>query len=340
MLAQGSSGSGAGLHFDEREGSIIVCKTQYTVAGYPLPRAHGSNCAMSFEDLPELPPLIHPAGAAYAARIMDWSRAAQANHSRTVLEVPYGDDYWQKLDVYLPADPAVRDLPLLCFVHGGAWANGCKEWMAFMAPAFCSLPAIFVSISHRLAPAAKYPKPLEDVLDALAWVVRHIGAYGGDTQRIYLGGHSSGGHLAALATLRPDLAARRGIPADVPAACLPMSAPFDLRSDDPVRRQKVSTFLEDLADVREASPVTLAAGNRIPFLIAYGTEDLPELVPQAVEMAAALRVAGCRVEVMALPGLTHFGTHEACRDEQAEWVIRARQWLSDRELVRAHRVND
>ncbi len=283
---------------------------------------------MSFDDLPPLPPLIHPDGAAYAARILEWSRAAQAR-SRTLLDVPFGDDYWQKLDVYLPDDPAAREVPVLCFVHGGAWANGYKEWMGFMAPVFCSLPAIFVSLSHRLAPAAKFPKPLEDVLDGLKWVADNIGKHGGDPNRIFLGGHSSGGHLAALATVRSDLAAQRGLPKNVPAACMPISAPFDLRSDDPVRRMKVSTFLADLADMESASPVLHTAGNRAPFLIAYGTRDLPELIPQAGQMAEALRTSGCRTELMVLSGQTHFDTHETCRNADSQWVVRARQWLSD-----------
>lgn len=282
---------------------------------------------MSFEDLPELPPLIHPDGPAYSARILEWSRLAQ-EQSRTLLDIPFGNDYWQKLDVYLPADSSARDVPVLCFVHGGAWANGYKEWMGFMAPAFCSLPAIFVSISHRLAPLAKFPKPLEDVLDGLKWVSDNIAKHGGDPDRIFLGGHSSGGHLAALATLRSDLAASRGIPKNIPTACMPISAPFDLRSDDPVRRMKVSNFLDDLADTAAASPVLHTSGNHTPFLIAFGTQDLPELLPQARNMAEALANSGSRVELLELKGLTHFGTHEAARDAHSEWVTCARQWLT------------
>ncbi len=282
---------------------------------------------MSFEDLPALPPLIHPAGAAYAKRIMEWSRAAQARCS-TVLDVPYGTDYWQKLDIYLPAERGTGSVPVLCFVHGGAWANGCKEWNGFMAPAFCSLPAIFVSITHRRVPAARFPKPLEDVLDALKWVADNIARHGGDRSRIFLGGHSSGGHLAALATLRKDLASCRGIPQDVPAACMPVSAPFNLRSDDPVRKQKVAAFLEDSADVGRASPVDYASANRIPFLIAYGTKDLPEVIQQADEMTEALRKGGCRADLVAL-ALTHFETHETAHDPDSEWVRRARAWISE-----------
>jgi arylformamidase len=283
---------------------------------------------VSFDDLPPLPPLIHAEGQAYAKRILDWSRQAQST-MRTVLDQPYGTDYWQKVDFYLPdANPGGRALPVLCLIHGGAWANGYKEWMGFMAPAFCSLPAIVVSISHRLAPGTKFPEPLNDVLDALAYVARRAPEFGGDPARVFLSGHSSGGHLAALATVRVDLARERGVPANVPVACFPLSAPYDLSSDDPVRRQKVLAFLADFAQHRDASPLFHVHRMKTPFLVAWGTNDLPEVITQGAAMGTALREAGCRVETMPLEGLAHFQTHEVCRDPNAPWVHRVREWMT------------
>ena len=209
---------------------------------------------MSFDDLPPLPPLIHPDGGRYLEHIMRLGRAAQ-KEARCVLDLPYGPDYWQKLDLYLPADDSGAGLPILCFLPGGAWINGSKEWLAFMAPVLTTLPSVFVALSYRHAPAAKFPAQLDDTIDGLAWVYRNIARWSGDPQRIYLGGHSAGGHLAALATLRHDATEARGLPADLIRACLPISAPFDLMSDDPVRRQKVAAFLANPEDVRAASPI-------------------------------------------------------------------------------------
>jgi arylformamidase len=282
--------------------------------------------AMSFADLPPLPPLIHPDGAAYAQRIMAATRAVQARWP-VAIDQPYGSDYWQKVDVYWPGSRISDRLPVLCFLHGGAWINGCKEWLGFMAPPLLDLPAIFVAVSYRHAPESKFPSQLNDTVDALAWVFRNIGDFGGDPRRIYLGGHSSGGHLAALAAMRPDAIADSGLPSDVIRACLPISAPFDLASDDPVRQRKVAAFLSQPEDIAPASPIHLLAGNKVPFLITFGSADLPELIPQAKQMAAALRGIGAPIELLELPSRDHFATHEECGLRDGMWVKKVRAIL-------------
>ncbi|MGH6797028.1 MAG: alpha/beta hydrolase, partial [Roseiarcus sp.] len=103
--------------------------------------------------------------------------------------------------------------------------------------------------------------------------------------------------------------------------------PFDLAGDDPVRRRKAAAFLARQEDVAPASPIRQVAGNRVPFLIAYGAADLPELIPQAKEMAASLRGAGSPVELLELPGRTHFDTHEDCGRRDGAWVAKVRDAL-------------
>jgi len=281
---------------------------------------------MSFDDLPQLPPLIHPEGGRYVERITQLGRRAQ-QETRCVLDQPYGPDYWQKLDVYLPALNSVSGLPVLCFLPGGAWINGCKEWLAFMAPVLTALPAVFVALSYRHAPAVRFPAQLDDTVEGLAWIFRNVSRWRGDPRRVYLGGHSAGGHLAALATLRRDAIEARGLPADIVRACLPVSVPFDLASDDPVRRQKVSAFLARPEDFRAASPIAHVDGNRTPFLVTCGTVDLPELIPQARRMTTALRDAGSPAELLMLEGRNHFNTHEDCGITDSPWVQKTRALL-------------
>ena len=174
---------------------------------------------MSFDDLPPLPKLLHPGAEEYAERCMAASRKVHAEH-RVLVDCRYGTDYWQKLDVYLPAEPPTGEssgapLPVLLFFHGGAWTSGTKEWMGFMAPALLDAGVIFVSGNYRLAPAARFPEIVDDCVAAAAWVRDNIGRYSGDPERLFVGGHSAGGHLAALVAL--DRPRRR-------AAALPDSA--------------------------------------------------------------------------------------------------------------------
>lgn len=282
---------------------------------------------MSFDDLPPLPPLLQPEAKAYAERISDATRAVQRT-TRTALDQRYGDDYWQKVDVYLPADPSARKLPVLCFMHGGAWVNGTKEWMGFMAPPLLDLPAIFVSVNYRLAPAARYPAPLYDCFEAVAWVHRNIARFGGDPGAIFIGGHSAGGHLAALVTLRRDILAAHGLPPNVIKACFPVSGAFDLRDPNPapgsMEERVYTSFLARPEDDAEASPVLHTAGNETPFFLTWGSRDMPALIAQGKAMAAALPG---RVASQEFPGLDHFEMSEEAGRADSPWIRTVRRWM-------------
>ena len=145
---------------------------------------------MSFDDLPPQTP-INPNADAYAVTCLERSKAA-ADAGRTVLDVAYGPDYWQKIDIYLPKDPADEPLPVLLFFHGGNFTHGYKEWCGFMAPTITAFPAIFVSGSYRLAPTASYRAIMEDAFAAFSWLREHIAEHGGDPTRMFIGGHSAG----------------------------------------------------------------------------------------------------------------------------------------------------
>jgi arylformamidase len=281
---------------------------------------------MSFDDLPPLPPLIYPEARGYAERISEASRRVQRER-RCVLDVSYGSDYWQKVDIFLPEKPE-QSAPVLCFLHGGAWVNGCKEWMGFMAPPLLDLPAVFVSISYRLAPTVRYPDPVEDCFNALAWVHENIGHYGGDPARLHIGGHSAGGHLAALLALRPAKLQAHGVPAAAVKACYPVSGVFDLRpgvqGESP--RTMAHAFLGGDALAAEASPIC-HAGRGVPFLIAFGEHDLPELVVQNRNMIETLNDVGADVKMIEFAGFNHFDTNESCGSADNEWVRTVRDWM-------------
>jgi arylformamidase len=181
---------------------------------------------LPFANLPAQSP-INLRADAYAEVSVRLSRLA-AMTTRCVLDVPYGDHPEQRLDIYLPADPTLRDLPVFVNIHGGAWTHGFKEWMGLNAPPIVAVPAIYVSLGYRLAPHARFPAPFDDCLAAFAWVFRNIAKHGGSPDRLFVGGHSAGGQLAALIALRTDLHARHGLPKGVVKACLPTSGVFDM----------------------------------------------------------------------------------------------------------------
>ncbi|HEX2889490.1 alpha/beta hydrolase [Vineibacter terrae] len=284
---------------------------------------------MSFDDLPHLPPLLNPGAAEYAARCMAATRLVQKN-TKVLVDCRYGSDYWQKLDVYLPAAAGASSLPCLVFFHGGAWINGTKEWMGFMAPPILSAPAIFVAANYRLAPAVKHPALVEDCLDALAWVRARLAQWGGDPDRLFVGGHSAGGHLAALAVLDRARAQAHGLPAQAVRGCLAVSAPFDLRGAraTAASQKAYEALLATPQDAASASPIAFVDDQAPPFFIAWGDGDFPALMNQAPAMAEALRSHGRVVRTLQIAGADHFRANEVCADPHGDWARLAMRWLA------------
>ncbi|MSP52101.1 MAG: alpha/beta hydrolase [Alphaproteobacteria bacterium] len=286
---------------------------------------------MSFDDMPDLGQMSLPEGPAYAAWAIEQSKLV-AKKARIVWDVPFGEDFYQKLDIFLPDDTTATDVPVLIFFHGGAWRHGFKEWNGFMAPNITSLPAILVSANYRLAPGAKYPKPLDDVIAALVWVYRNIRHYGGDNRRIFMGGHSAGGHLAALATLKPNLILSQLVPKDVVKACFPLSAPLDLRlsiCEPGGRRERlIKNFLERDNQDHDASATESVRGNTVPFFLAWGDNDLPELMEHNKRMVELMSKEECVFEHHLFRGYGHFDTHRDTIKPDSPWVKKVRAWMT------------
>lgn len=288
---------------------------------------------MSFDDLPPLPPPIHAEAVGYAERCMAATRIVQAQE-RVLIDCRYGDDYWQKLDIYLPRDAGEAPLPVLIFFHGGAWTSGTKEWMGFMAPPLLALPAIFVTANYRLAPATRYPAMLQDCMNATAWVARNIAAHGGDPRRLFVGGHSAGGHLAALVALDREAQRAAGVERTAIRGFLGVSGSYDIRKRDAVagspERRIYDVLLNQASDDASASPITHVRSDSPPCFVAWGTRDFPRLVVQAKAFVSSLDAAGVRHEMLEIAGADHFEANEACGDGSGAWAQIARRWLESR----------
>jgi len=297
------------------------------VAGPDYPSELGEK--MSFNDMPDLGPFLRPDAQRYHEECIRLSREA-VTRTRSVLDIPYGSDFFHKLDIFLPNDAGLKNLPVLVFMHGGAWRNGFKEWFGYMAPPLVTLPAILISPNYRLAPNVKLPTQLDDCCATLRWVYSNIAAHGGDPNRIFVGGHSAGGHLASLMSLRPQRLTALGMPHDLIKGCFALSAGFNMErvSIHPDRAPLLDLLLESSDDGTSSSPIKFVKGNRVPFHIVYGTHDLRELIDDNKQMIDRLQREGCTVEHYLLDGCSHFDTSIACGDPNGVWVQTVRRWMA------------
>ncbi len=274
---------------------------------------------MKIEDYPAQEP-PSALGATYQQRVLALGQGIEGE------DIAYGADPYQSLSVFRAAKPSGD---VLVFFHGGGWTNGYKEWLFFMAPALNAQGVTFVSAGYRLAPQHVFPVGLDDCADALAWVARHIDAYGGSPQRIFVGGHSAGGHYAALLAVSAPWRAQRALRANVLRGCLPVSGVyrFGAGSGLTVRPRFLGPVLDGRAELAASPLLQIDRSVCAPFLLAHGSRDFPHLIEQAGQMAQALREAGVPVQTQLLDNCDHFDASVACADPGKPWVARATAWM-------------
>jgi acetyl esterase/lipase len=239
-----------------------------------------------------------------------WSRAAAI----PLAEAAYGDSPWQRLSI-------AGGAPVLVFLHGGGWTSGYKEWNHFMAPGLAAAGVCFVSPGYRLAPETGFEGQRADCVASLAWVWQHIAEYGGDPSRIYIGGHSAGGHWAALLAVRDDWQSGAGLPADVIRGCLPVSGVYHFGEGSGLSMRPRFLGDENPATDRAASPLLDQVRYLPPFLMSWGERDFPHLVTQAGSMAEALTGRGARVRTRVIAGANHLEAHLATAEP--DWLAEA-----------------
>ena len=105
----------------------------------------------------------------------------------------------QAFDAYLHQDETIR--PALFYVHGGGFVAGDKKHRRRMCREIASLGFNVFCVNHSLAPKCTYPGALFDLDDALLYITSRADEYRIDTERLVVGGDSSGGFWSALFTV-------------------------------------------------------------------------------------------------------------------------------------------
>jgi arylformamidase len=214
----------------------------------------------------------------------------------------YGPTAIEGLDVYVTKRP---DAPINVFIYGGAWRVGLAKDYAFPAELFVNAGAHFVVPDFVLVEdAGGSLVPMADqVRRAVAWVHRNAKSFGGDPGRIYLSGHSSGGHLAGV-VLTTDWEKQFDLPADIVKGGLVCSGLFDLKA---VRLSARSNYVKFTDEMEQAlSSQRHLDKLNAPVIVAYGTLETPEFQRQSRDFASAVRAAGKPVQLLVGEGYNHF----------------------------------
>lgn len=216
----------------------------------------------------------------------------------------YGPSPVETLDIFPPQN---SDSPLLVFIHGGCWRSLDKRDFHFLAPAFVDTGVSLAVVNYGLAPQTAVEEIVRQILRALAWLWRNVGALGIDQNRIYVSGHSSGGHLAAMLLAAHWPAYAPDLPEDLVRGGLAVSGLYDL---EPLTR---APFLKDdlrldAAGAAHVSPVTYMPQRSVPLYTAVGGLESAEFKRQNRLIAEAW--PHCFVQDVPMPGFHHLNVIE------------------------------
>ena len=217
------------------------------------------------------------------------------------MRLPYGPSAIEQVDIFRTDRDAA---PIFVFIHGGAWRAGSAKTYAAPAEMFIRAGVHYVVPDFLWVQDAEGSLlPIADqVRRAIAWVYENAASFGGDRDRLYIGGHSSGAHLAAIA-LTTDWRREFGLPADIIKGGMCSSGMYDLA---PVRLSRRSSYVKFTDEMVAAlSPQRHLDKLCAPLIVAYGTYETPEFQRQARDFAAAVRAAGKPVELLVGENYSH-----------------------------------
>jgi acetyl esterase/lipase len=239
--------------------------------------------------------------------------AASSVEMQTVAYVdgPGADPIKHNLDLYRPWGGT--GLPVLMYFHGGVWQKGDKEQYRNIGEAFARRGILTAVVNYRLTPAVRHPEHVRDAARAVAWGIRHAAQYGARPDRVYLSGHSAGGHLVTLLLFDRQYLRAEGIEADMIAGVIALSGVFDLTTglddtpDGGAPGYIHRPFGGDPAVLADASPIRHIRSTAVPLLVILAGDDYQAMQRQSEAFAVAAGRRGLSVTFETIAGRSHYG---------------------------------
>jgi arylformamidase len=216
-------------------------------------------------------------------------------------DLRYGPGERETLDLFVPRGPARGSF---VFIHGGYWRALDKADFGFVAAPFVARGIAVANVNYDLCPAVTVAAIVDEIRRAVGWVAREGERHGAGTARVVVGGHSAGGHLAAMMVCTDWM--QHGFAAPPFHAGVSLSGVHDL-TPMPLFSFNVDLRLDEEA-ARRLSPVLLPVQMVAPLLVAVGGAETGEFIRQARllwEAWPAHRPAGAAAPLI-VPGRNHF----------------------------------
>ena len=252
-----------------------------------------------------------------------WRAASDAYRTERAdgrFDLAYGAKPTERLD-FLPPAKARKDAPLVMLIHGGYWQALDKADTLFAARALNEAGVAVAVVNYTLCPATDLAGIVEEMRGAAAWLWRNAAEFGVAPNRMFVAGHSAGGHLAAMMMATDWPGREAGLPGDLFKGAVCVSGLYDLTAlVDTTINIKVGMTAET---ARGLSPVNQVPASGAPLVLTVGEAESAGFHDQIDRLAAAW--PGVPIDTVIVPGANHFGAFEALNDRRSRsfWALGA-----------------
>jgi arylformamidase len=238
------------------------------------------------------------------------------------LDVAFGPTELEKLDLFPAAAP---DAPIYVFIHGGYWYSLDKSHYSYVAEGMRPHGIATAVNNFALAPAADMDTIVEHNRRALAWLWNNAASFGGDRDRIYVCGHSAGGHLGLMLLATDWASYAPGLPANLVRGVCAIGGIFEM---EPIRLSYLNKTLRmDAAQARRNCPLHQAYRSAAPLSLVVAVDESDEFHRQSDAMQAHWRSLGYPCELLVPEGLDHFNVVNELADPQCALVLHQLQQM-------------
>lgn len=229
------------------------------------------------------------------------SHSSSARNDLTCsLGVRYGPTIEETLDIFPAESP---DAPIVIFIHGGYWRRLSAKHFSFVARGLVPHGITVLVTDYALCPKVTLPEITRQSRAAVAWAKTTTQKYNGDRERIYVAGHSAGGHQAAR-VLCTNWVDDYGLPADTIKGCYAISGLYDL---SPIRYAFVQQVLQLNDDIiQRESPLFNIPTSAAPLIADVGADESSEFRRQSADYIDAWQTAGLQGSYIEQAGKHHF----------------------------------
>ena len=223
-------------------------------------------------------------------------------------DIHYGPHRDEVCDVFPAAKPGA---PMMVYLHGGYWRMLTKEENSFVATALQPAGAAVMVNTYSLCPDVHIDVIVQQCRAFIAWAWRNAGFYNADPNRLFISGHSAGGHLVGM-MLATDWQRDYGLPKDVIKGAVAISGIYDLV---PLSRAFTNEWLQIAPNaVARNSPLKLEIKAKCPVITAVGGAEAVGFLTQTAAYQAYLKAKGVPVTAVDLPGMDHFAAWNEIMD--------------------------